>query len=90
MKKIFLAAFLMVSAQAFAITEPNYGDLSDVAKSCKALSDSCPETDPRCTTLCSNCINVALGMDNGGNLTSPQKETLKEAWWTCTNGVYKN
>lgn len=89
MKKVFLALLaVFLSSGAFAQTEPNYADLTEVVKSFKTLADSCPNTNPRCTTVCTDGINLAMGMNNGGNITSQQMELLKNQWTLCYQTLY--
>ncbi len=89
-KLLFAITAIMLSSGAFAQTEPNYGDLTNVVKSFKSLSDSCQKTNPHCTTVCSNGIKIAMRMNNGGNITSQQKEILKSQWTKCYRTLYGN
>ncbi|MBN2779744.1 MAG: hypothetical protein JXQ74_01620 [Alphaproteobacteria bacterium] len=91
MKKVLFALVaVMLSSGAFAQTEPNYGDITEVVKSFKVLADSCPESNPRCTTVCTDGIRLAIGMNNGGNITSQQRELLKAQWTLCYQTLYTN
>ncbi|MBN2676109.1 MAG: hypothetical protein JXR30_02540 [Alphaproteobacteria bacterium] len=80
---------LFLSSGAFAQTEPNYYDLSNVLESLKSLKNSCPQTNPACDATCSNGMRRAMMMNNGGNVTAQQANALKDFWWKCYNTLMK-
>ncbi|MHA1540743.1 MAG: hypothetical protein ACTSUM_01625 [Alphaproteobacteria bacterium] len=88
MKKLLFAMAIVFSTGAMAQIEPNYADMTDVIKSFKSLADSCQTTNPYCTTVCSNGIKLSMSMDNGGNITSHQREALKKQWMKCYKALY--